>query len=769
MFFIDATGLIRHVFGDLASGGHLRTEDIVGRRIFDFLGVQDADRALGRLQRHLAEPGHKVTDPLRVTVTDGLGKQRVIECRARNRLHVPEINAIVVAIRDVTREADASRSAERSSARLDQALRAARAVYFETDYITDSVEFDPLWFELARWKREDWFAVANPFDSRIHPEDQSWVLPAMEEFRLGRRAEWEAEYRMATGDGAWLWMLDRGTSIERDAEGRVTRMVSVLVDIDARKRAEEALRESEFRYRAALDTIPGVMFEYRFAEDGGMDLQWVMGNCEDLTGYTADDLRVARRWFSLLHPDEIQASIERQRRQRAGEATDAQVRITTRRGETRWLRILHLPRKDAKGLPTGAVLAIAHDVTPVRAVSDALRQSEFLHRSLAELTPGFVFQYDLDLQGQLHLKSVSDGFDRMMGCTRAEASERGWRGFCHPDDRERLAAVGTAAAAGHTVHEEVRMQDAAGRERFVEFRARPVHSASAGRIVGIIGSAVDRTEERMASTRLRAVLAAVPAWFALLDSTLQVTYANREAWSTPRDRLLGKPLLDMVPADMRTAIGALLNEVMLLGEPRGAALSTRTEAGRQRFQAFAHPLNHAGHVGGVAIAVFETTAQRATEDTLTRALAAALERDHAAPPRALEELTAGLQALAQATAAGGPPAHLQVNLAASPVLPGETWKALHEFARHALALSRAAGATRIEVRLAGDATGVRLEVADERAPGEAQPESTTVTSRLFAHYADLAGGRYTLGPRPIPGTLAALHVPATPSKSTAIS
>jgi signal transduction histidine kinase len=128
-----------------------------------------------------------------------------------------------------------------------------------------------------------------------------------------------------------------------------------------------------------------------------------------------------------------------------------------------------------------------------------------------------------------------------------------------------------------------------------------------------------------------------------------------------------------------------------------------------------------------------------------------------------------LQVLALATTNGGPPAQLQVSLAAAPVLTPDCWRALHEFARHALALSRAAAATRIELRLAGDATGVRLEVADERAPGDVPPESTTVTRRLLAYYADLAGGRYTLGPRPVPGTLAALHVPTAPSQAPAIS
>ncbi|MGT2464639.1 PAS domain S-box protein [Mesorhizobium atlanticum] len=59
-----------------------------------------------------------------------------------------------------------------------------------------------------------------------------------------RDAFFEAEFRMRHKDGHWVWILDRGKMIERDAEGRVIRAIGSLTDITQRKEAEARLMVS---------------------------------------------------------------------------------------------------------------------------------------------------------------------------------------------------------------------------------------------------------------------------------------------------------------------------------------------------------------------------------------------------------------------------------------------------------------------------------------------------------------------------------------------
>ena len=63
---------------------------------------------------------------------------------------------------------------------------------------------------------------------------------------------YEAEYRMRTRSGNWRWILSRGRATARDKNGRAVRLTGVTIDIDARKRIELALRDSEARLEAAI-------------------------------------------------------------------------------------------------------------------------------------------------------------------------------------------------------------------------------------------------------------------------------------------------------------------------------------------------------------------------------------------------------------------------------------------------------------------------------------------------------------------------------------
>jgi PAS domain S-box-containing protein len=99
--------------------------------------------------------------------------------------------------------------------------------------------------------------VANQPDfliRRIHPEDQAGLLAAAEE-ALRTLRPYRAEYRAQAADGRWIWLEDRA-SIVRDAHGQPKLWQGLLVDITARKAAEEALSRSEARSRELFEHSP---------------------------------------------------------------------------------------------------------------------------------------------------------------------------------------------------------------------------------------------------------------------------------------------------------------------------------------------------------------------------------------------------------------------------------------------------------------------------------------------------------------------------------
>lgn len=87
------------------------------------------------------------------------------------------------------------------------------------------------------------------WDARIHPDDFCSFGGRYQALIEGRSEIYEAEYRLRTRSGSWRWITSRGRATLRDPLGRAIGIAGVTIDIDARKRVELALRDSEARLR----------------------------------------------------------------------------------------------------------------------------------------------------------------------------------------------------------------------------------------------------------------------------------------------------------------------------------------------------------------------------------------------------------------------------------------------------------------------------------------------------------------------------------------
>jgi two-component system cell cycle sensor histidine kinase/response regulator CckA len=94
----------------------------------------------------------------------------------------------------------------------------------------------------------------------LHPEDRSRVRMTLDDYQAGRLAYLDVEYRARRKNGSWLWVRDRCRAVNLDDQGRPLRARGALRDIDARKRAEAELRESERKYRSVIENIVDVFY-----------------------------------------------------------------------------------------------------------------------------------------------------------------------------------------------------------------------------------------------------------------------------------------------------------------------------------------------------------------------------------------------------------------------------------------------------------------------------------------------------------------------------
>ena len=119
---------------------------------------------------------------------------------------------------------------------------------WDWDAVSGKVYYSLQWKAMLGFAAEEIGDDLTEWESRVHPEDLPWVR---EELRLcfsGQTPQYVSEQRLRCKTGEYKWVLDRGRIVFRTEDGSPLRIVGTLTDIDALKKTQQALRESEERF-----------------------------------------------------------------------------------------------------------------------------------------------------------------------------------------------------------------------------------------------------------------------------------------------------------------------------------------------------------------------------------------------------------------------------------------------------------------------------------------------------------------------------------------
>ncbi|HEX4234079.1 MAG TPA: chemotaxis protein CheB [Caldimonas sp.] len=207
--------------------------------------------------------------------------------------------------------------------------------------------------------------------SIVHPDDRDRNAEA-----FGRLAAdgtpFELEKRYLRGDGSIVWVSSSVTAV-LDATGRPSGAVAVVLDISARRHAEQALRESEERLRLIVENSR----EYAIVT---LDLKrritgWNIG-AESVTGYLADEALGESGDILFTEDDRVAGAPQREAQQALEEGRSADERWHRRKNGSRfWGSGVMMAMRDGdRGQPIG-LLKIFRDQTMLRAAGEALETS----------------------------------------------------------------------------------------------------------------------------------------------------------------------------------------------------------------------------------------------------------------------------------------------------------------------------------------------------------------------------------------------------------
>lgn len=397
------------------------------------------------------------------------------------------------------------------------------------------------------------FKNPDAYLSQVHPDDRSRISSRYD----ATDEKTDHEYRIVLPDGQIRWLRSQTFPI-RDESGKVYRRAGITRDITERKLAEEALRESEERYRVISEVSSDYAFCLEVDDQGGMSLQWGT-DISKITGYKLEELRAQGGWMSIVHPDDMSIKKREVASLFEGNQYECEYRIICKDGSIRWINAYASPVMHPKTGKLMKVYGALKDVSRRKLYEEALTESERRYRQVMETatdmisthTPSGTYIY------------VSPACRTLLGYEPDELIGRSAYDLFHPDDLGQIHNSHRTIMdkpVAYQVQYRIRKKD--GSYVWFETSSSMLHDKKSGEPIQITAISRDishrkRIEEELISREehYRAIWENSPIGIILVDRDYICAYANPaicRLTGYDEKELVDRDLIGLfVPADNR--------------------------------------------------------------------------------------------------------------------------------------------------------------------------------------------------------------------------
>ena len=248
------------------------------------------------------------------------------------------------------------------------------------------------------------------------PDDYAKERDDIKYLLAGTIDSYQREKRTIHKDGHFVWVLVNASSV-RDSNGKPLYLVGQVQDITERKRAEEALRESEERFRIIFEQAAiGVA---QIVTKTGQFIRTNQRYC-DIVGYTQDEM-IKSSFIKITHPDDLQVDLDNMQKLIKGEIREFSMekRYYHKNGSVVWVKLTVSPMWNVGEKPNYHI-AVVEDITERKRAEEALREGEEKYRSLFEAAEDAIFIVEATEEGLPVLVDCNESTLDMFGCSREE-------------------------------------------------------------------------------------------------------------------------------------------------------------------------------------------------------------------------------------------------------------------------------------------------------------------------------------------------------------
>jgi PAS domain S-box-containing protein len=312
--------------------------------------------------------------------------------------------------------------------------------------------------ELLGFSVEDWLADPSMWERQVHPDDREAAVAAKELLRVFGQQH-RVEYRMFAKNGSIRWVRDEADLI-RNEQGEPLLIQGVALDITVRKLAEEALRESEEKFRSIVETTS----EWIWAIDHEGRHTYTNPAITEILGYEAEEILGASS-VDLMHEEDAHVVVEALPTLIAEKRgwTGWVLRWRHKDGSYRYLESNAVPILDDDGTLLG-YRGADRDITERKRAEQRLRESEERFKALANAAFEAVAIHEEGM-----ILDANQAFCSMFGCELDEVIGKSALDFAALQSRDVILANIRSGAEGPY---EALAERADGSQFPVEIRAR---------------------------------------------------------------------------------------------------------------------------------------------------------------------------------------------------------------------------------------------------------------------------------------------------------
>jgi PAS domain S-box-containing protein len=422
IYRLDPEGKILFVNNAVEKYGYTAKE-LIGKSVFDLVYPEDKEIARNKIVEKRS--GDRKTNYFEMRLVSKnkhsfmfesncveLEKQPVFSLEAEG-IYSPEENngrkflGTQGVLRDISEKKIFERLLKDSEQRYKDLIEKTNDIAFSIDtdglvnYIGPQIE------ELGFTRDEILF---NPFIDFIHPEDRDSVIEKFQRaMSLGEESP--AQFRIKDKFDNVFWFEENG-KIQRDEYGKITGVKGVLIDFTKRKQAENALKESEEKYRLLISNIPAVTW---ISDESG-NTTFISPNVERVYGYTPEEIykKGSSLWLGRIHKNDIEkVKNAYDLLMTKNKKYEVEYRIQKKDGSWIWLYDKAFSHYEESGRKF--VYGVFTDITENKQAEESLRERENLYRTFFDTASDSIFLMKDDMFIDCNRKTLE-----MFGCTREQ-------------------------------------------------------------------------------------------------------------------------------------------------------------------------------------------------------------------------------------------------------------------------------------------------------------------------------------------------------------